>query len=507
MAKTKTPSLSPQKPKMGSGDHQDEVTIGSTTIKLRDKKTDVPEVTTTLYKKEKRETLSEKDRVDLFKSATYKHSTTYFDLISMSLDSADKLDDCYNVEMKINKTSQRHRMYDMHDVFTVMLVDEDGRDILECNDLYTEYPALTIEQVAESNKWYNTWPSEDTYRENLNLTYRFFENNTSPALFEKVSETYDEFEENEKGGPLFFIIMINAIMSQTEEASLSLQTRLKSLDLKDFPGENVDKVVGLLRAVLRRLKMFHRVPEDTTCTLLRIFQTSSVPQFNDVFAMMEQQRLLGQVSLGTTLGTSSTALITNENIFKVAVSFFQLLREEDKWTGEATLGTDRSVFVARTCWNCGGAGHDIKTCSKPKNAKLIELNKKKFHADKKKGHRSTGPTNRSTPPSRPASAPGTGKWRKPEPAENNRRTIDGKSWFWKQSVKRWVPDRDAAHVAQPAAAPTATPAPSPAPTPVAAAATAPGPMAAVAMPDPSRAVALHRFQSAYSSLLDHMNRS
>lgn len=500
MVKTKTPSLSPQKPKMGSGEHKDEVTIGSTTIKLRDKASEVPEVTTTLYKKEKRESLSEKDRVDLFKSATHKHSTSYFDLISMAIDSADKLDDCYNVEMKINKTAQRHRMYDMHDVFTVMLVDEDGRSILECNDLYTEYPSLTIETVAESNKWYNTWPSEDTYRENLNLTYKFFENNCSPALFEKVSETYDEFDEDEKGGPLFFIIMINAIMSQTEEASLSLQTRLKNLDLKDFPGENVDKVVGLLRAVLRRLKMFRRVPEDTTRTLLRIFQTSSVPQFNNVFAMMEQQRLLGQVS---TFGSAGVNVVTNDNIFKVAVSFHQLLREENKWTGEATLGNDKSVFMARTCWNCGGAGHDIKSCPKPKNNQLIEVNKKKFHADKKKTERPSGRpgTQQST---RPPTAPGTSKWKKPAPAENNRRVIDGKPWFWKQGAKRWVPDRDAANVARPApAAPTAPPPPAAPSTP----APAP-PMASVAMPTtPAKAVAIHQFRSAYTTLMEHMNRS
>lgn len=259
---------------MGSNDDKSTyVEFGGTRIELRAQTDSAPEITTTLYKKEKRAFLSEKDRVDLFKSATFKHPTTFFDLISTSLDSADKLDDCYNVDMKINKTAQRHRMYDMHDVFTVMLVDDDGRSVLECFDLYTEYPTLTPEMVAASNKWYNTWPQEDTYRENLNLTYKFFENNCSPALFEKVSETYDSYSEAEKGGPLFFIIMVNAIMSQTEEASLSLQSRLKRIDLKDFPGENVDKVVGLLRAVIRRLRLFNRVPEDLIRTLLRIFQT------------------------------------------------------------------------------------------------------------------------------------------------------------------------------------------------------------------------------------------
>lgn len=494
---------------MGSNDDKSTyVEFGGTRIELRAQTDSAPEITTTLYKKEKRAFLSEKDRVDLFKSATFKHPTTFFDLISTSLDSADKLDDCYNVDMKINKTAQRHRMYDMHDVFTVMLVDDDGRSVLECFDLYTEYPTLTPEMVAASNKWYNTWPQEDTYRENLNLTYKFFENNCSPALFEKVSETYDSYSEAEKGGPLFFIIMVNAIMSQTEEASLSLQSRLKRIDLKDFPGENVDKVVGLLRAVIRRLRLFNRVPEDLIRTLLRIFQTSSVQEFNNVFANMEQQRLLGQV---TSLGTQ-TAALTVDNICKVAGSFYRLLTEESKWTGESTLGNDQSVFTARTCWNCGGPGHDIKTCPKPKNTKLIEVNKKKFHAAKKDNRQSN-----STPggrPRGPPAAPGTGKWRRPEPAENNRRVIDGKQMFWKQTAKRWVPDRDAANLARTSGtnAPSVPPVPSPAPAPAVS-----GPAASVAMlapatatstgTSPARAVALHRFNSAYASLVETMNNS
>lgn len=447
--------------------------------------------------------MSEKDRVDLFKSATFKHTTTFFDLISTSLDSADKLDDCYNVEMKINKTAQRHRMYDMHDVFTVMIIDNDGRSVLECHDLYTEYPVLTPDDVARSNKWYNQWPKEDTYRENLNLTYKFFENNCSPSLFEKVSETYDSYTEEEKGGPLFFVIMINAIMSQTEEASLSLQTRLKRLDLKDIPGENVDKAVGLLRAVIRRLKIFNRLPEDIVRTLLRIFQTSSVPAFNNVFANMEQQRLLNQV----TNGLADKGLLTLDNIFKVAGSFYQLMREESQWTGESTLGTDGSIFLSRTCWNCGGTGHDVTSCTRPKNARLIEVNKKKFHEEKKRAknankssgnHSNTGNGNR--PPSTQA-APGTGKWRKPAPSENNRRVIDNKPMFWKQGAKRWVPDRDAANVARPPAESTATPPTAPPGTTD----LPPAPAASIAMQTTNRALAVHHLRNAYSSLVNQMD--
>lgn len=513
-----TPSQTPERPTMVSATDSTPtfVKIGGNKIELRDQSEAAPEITTTLYKKEKRAYLSEKDRVDLFKSATHKHSTTFFDLISTSIDSADKLDDCYNVDMKISKTSQRHKMYDMHDVFNVMLVDGDGRSVLECYDLYTQFPTVTPEMVAASNQWYNTWPQEDTYRENLNLTAKFFENNCSPALFEKVSETYDSYKESEKGGPLFFIIMVNAIMSQTEEASLSLQSRLKRLDLKDFPGENVDKVVGLVRAVIRRLRIFNRVPEDLTRTLLRIFQTSSVPDFNQVFANMEQQRILSQI---TTTGT--TANFDSDTICKVAGSVYRLMTDDSQWTGASTLGTDQSVFVARTCWNCGGSGHDIKTCRKPKNEKLIEVNKKKFQAAKKEGRlkQSNGnnnkPNNGNGRSRGPPAAPGTGKWRRPEPAENNRRVIDGKPMFWRNHIKRWVPDRDdAANVAGTSESTPSTPSTTSNPAPATTMPSAGTPMASVAMnvtpsanpstsgTSPAKAIALHKFRSAFDCLVD-----
>ena len=94
--------------------------------------------------------------------------------------------------------------------------------------------------------------------------------------------------------PLYFILLMNQLLSQTEEAVLALQVCLKKLNLKNIPGENVDKAIRLARAAILRLETFNKTPEDLVRNLLKSFQTTSVASFNEVFRHMEKQRFLDQ---------------------------------------------------------------------------------------------------------------------------------------------------------------------------------------------------------------------
>ena len=62
--------------------------------------------------------------------------------------------------------------------------------------------------------------------QNLQLTYEVFQTNVSEDWVMKISETYDTFKAGEQGGPLFFILMMNHLLSDTEEAAQSLNERL-----------------------------------------------------------------------------------------------------------------------------------------------------------------------------------------------------------------------------------------------------------------------------------------
>ena len=271
-----------------------------------------------LYKKGDRAALSTDERQILFKSATATVHKKY-DVIPLSLDDEDKLDDTYNLEVLVQRTKREHFKYDMHDVFTVVIPNADGT-VKETKDLYSDYSNITIEQVARSNRWYREWMVAAFFEQNLQLTYEFFQNNVSEDLVMKISETYDTFKAGEQGGPLFFILMMNHLLSDTEEAAQSLNEGVKNFSIKSVQGENIYRVVSLLRGAMKRLQHINKMPDDMVKTLLNVMQTSSVDAFNAQFNHIQKQRKQnavlrqtgqGPISLGKTLSRSLRANIAS----------------------------------------------------------------------------------------------------------------------------------------------------------------------------------------------------
>jgi hypothetical protein len=251
-----------------------------------------------------------------------------------------------------------------------------------------------------------------------------------------------------RGGPLFFVIMMELLLSQTEEAVIALQTKLKKMDLKSIPGENVERAVSLSRAALVRLETFGKVPDDIIRILLRIFQTSSVPAFNEFFHHLEQQRKVEQAM--STTKTEETN-VTTQNILRAATIQYRSLWEENLWTGvrngtstfsTSTTANDKGGKSPHSkCWNCGDVNHSLPNCPKPLNKAKISESKKAFSKALKKA-KETGSDSKSTTTSK-TTGNVPGKWRPPAPEENNRRTIDGRAMWWSAKTHRWYPDRNA----------------------------------------------------------------
>ena len=436
------------------------LTLNGIEIELRDEQETHFSEVNTLYKKADRADLYKKDRLALIAAATEKKEATYFTALALALDDESKLDDCYNIGTKVEKVEARHRLYDMHDVFTIVVPEADGKTLKEeAYNLYTEYATVTPDMVASSNKWYNSWPKGPTWQENLNWTHQFFEYNVATEVAEKVNELYMLYPIESRGGPLYFILLMNQLLSQTEEAVLALQVRLKKLNLKNIPGENVDKAISLARAAILRLETFNKTPEDLVRNLLKSFQTTSVASFNEVFRHMEKQRFLDQA-----LGGGRDKL-TASGIFNVAAAQYRLLWEEGEWTGVRTQG--EAIFTNRTggrtrgvCWNCGNPNHQLPDCKLPRDQSKIDKMKEAYRKEKREkkadgGHDDGKKTEGNKPPS---------KWRPPTADENNRRSINGKPMFWSDHKKKWVPDRRGTKNANAAATTPATPAPAPVPT-------------------------------------------
>jgi hypothetical protein len=192
-----------------------------------------------------------------------------------------------------------------------------------------------------------------------------------------------------------------------------------------------------------------------------VFQTSSVDDFNSLF---KHFRLQSQIA---TFRSKSASTPTIDEILQFAENQFHLMSSTGKWTG-VHAKTNETVFLSALqaaknsgqkftiCFNCGGS-HHVSQCPKPTDTTRIQANKKIFKANKNKRNGSGGSgspggpsqtprnnnnnNNNTNNPNNPR-RPKPFKWAPPTDEEkktNNRRTIDGKLYYFHNNSQRWVP--------------------------------------------------------------------
>ena len=118
----------PAVPAQPQGQNQDAnatpatMVVNGVVINLRQTKAVVTDAVQVLHRKEDRAQLSKEKLADLYEKATQTSHECY-DLINLQLDDNDKLEDTYNLEMLVRKTRARHIKFDLHNVFTIVLLD------------------------------------------------------------------------------------------------------------------------------------------------------------------------------------------------------------------------------------------------------------------------------------------------------------------------------------------------------------------------------------------------
>ena len=461
------------------------IVIGGETILVNSKPTAVASAHGCRHKKELREKLSESDLADLMKSATEKMSHK-FTMVPPKLEDADSLKEYATLNQLIRATRERHAHYDMADVFTIVFPDDVGlTPTLSTTrpplDLYTNYLSVTVDEVAQSCVWYATWATADTYRQNLSETFTFFRQNCSSALYHKVLERYDGFKPAEKGGPLFFKLMLDILIADNEVVAETLIKRLRGFKISSVQGENVSSTVSLVRDACERLRDILRLPQDIDLILLELYQTTSVPDFNAMFkaeASSREYAALGPQNRGLQhhvyLPSHQDVLFkATEDINDRAENGYTKYRGNWKvppsrhdggaslvassGSSKATSSSDKqdgttgfrvfsfAVLLSGVCWNCGNADHSLRNCPHPRNEKKVEANREQFRKAKaKKGSSGPGTDSAGKPT----------KFAPPRPDENGRRTINGVPHTWDGNRKWWKADGGSgAHTAQTNAAP------------------------------------------------------
>jgi hypothetical protein len=132
-------------------------------------------------------------------------------------------------------------------------------------------------------------------------------------------------------------------------------------------------VTSQIASAANRLKHIDKVPQDMTTTLLTIMQTSSVSEFNKVFAAIEVQKTLDDLNQSLSMYVNSFNYTANDVLAVAEAQYLQLF-EKGQCTGATRRGQD-STFPAQNwsntksqkCHSYGKPGCRVDICSTHKD--------------------------------------------------------------------------------------------------------------------------------------------
>ena len=275
------------------------------------------------------------------KSTFIKEATGYalsksnkLSVMNLKADSEGKLQEVHHLQSQLKLLKTHLISYDMVDVFTIVfpqLVIKRPDLSTVTYDLFLHYGKLTADIVANSNAWYNLWVDATYISENMAYSLEFLKNNTSDSLYIKCLETYDHYHPCQRGGPLMLYLILKRIQDTSESALLHLKAKLAGLKINKITGEDVETAVSFIRSTYDALESastveHNYVPDDLAQTVLKVFQTSSVPSFNKVFKDDEDQVL----KIADKTGRRPEWPAINETL-NLATNTYSRLVTQDQW--------------------------------------------------------------------------------------------------------------------------------------------------------------------------------
>ena len=161
--------------------------------------------------------------------------------------------------------------------------------------------------------------------------------------------------------------MMDILQETSDKLADNIVDRIKKLKISDQQGENVEVIVSLTRSAIKQLENLRDhngnslMPLDFSTTLLKIFQTSSVPKFNKHFEDIMNENLKAELLPNST----SKAIYDPTSIIEFAEQLYKAFVYDKKWHGTNRKGS-QSAFLAGNykCFNCGG-NHLLTDCDKP----------------------------------------------------------------------------------------------------------------------------------------------
>ena len=366
-------------------------------------------------RKDKRDELSTSDRLKLSKSAREEGGDKFTFFVTDGTASND-FKSVYDLQMQVDALITSLTLYDMVDVFQVLTVDkvqelevctvalntantslaeadEDDatvvstatRLVLEAEDnlariqlhpknLLTDYKDVSVEDVRASNSYYSRWGA-DYVVENLQWSEDRILGTCEVALKGKLREGLTGVPSMEKGGPLAFKMMLDVVMDVEDSSLRSMTGRIKTVRMKDIPGENIGTIASYLKGVILLLDNCNSLPTDVLGLL------------NDVMTSAESKVFCEYMQSIYFAHKRKIKEITPREYVEFAEKEYRTLYRDNKWNavktdpessfytgdkeprgsrgGRGNGGRGRNRWEKCVCHNCEKLGHIKRNCWLP----------------------------------------------------------------------------------------------------------------------------------------------
>ena len=370
----------------------------------------------------------------------------YFDATSVSDITSDK---GFSGVQTTVKTLNRHLVaHQMDDVFTVPSAMtwnranqlwQPAQYAMEM-DLRQDYANVELDEIKKFSNYVREFgPSYMV--ENLVWSQEAILNSCTERLRLKINEQLDKIPLMERSGPVAFKIMMTYVLSTSNDALRALITKLGTLKLTDFDGENVIQAATFIENLWIMLRDNKMVPKDFDESVQNMFKESTCPKFVKLVESIESNMRFKIKEYET---TEYLAILEGEYTKFISAG---------TWPAKSTKNGKNASFGAFKeggrdmskilCLNCLEPGHMVKDCPKEIDRQAIAENKKKIfrNYDNRRtrgggggGHGSSGNGNGGDAKKtivNPRRVP-------PGPNDSKEKTIDGKKYKWCGRCGLWT---------------------------------------------------------------------
>ena len=247
----------------------------------------------------------------------------------------------------------------------------------DSKNLIKHWSKFELAQVVDWQRDSNRYGGE-VNRQTSQWLQTFLYNSCTVELRACVDVTYESLEAVERGGAVYFYLILVEMFQMTTDVVTALKSTFISFrkeGLLKIPNENVSIISRQLEAVAVSLNEVDALPDEAPLDTLEGLSICSCSPFKETFSFQLTEERIRH--LRQRHGGGESTLDRLKTILREANSLYNSLNTSNKWNVPHQGG------CAHSCWNCGG-NHGVSKCNKKKDQKKIAENKKKWQESKGK---------------------------------------------------------------------------------------------------------------------------